>query len=49
MSRQFPGAQIPEFGETSGLIAYSYMNTEAEFTTPFADTLACPRKLVQLL
>lgn len=38
MAHRFPNAQVPDFREKTGFVAYSYLDTEAAFTTPFADT-----------
>jgi len=38
MSRQFAGAELPEFDGAVGFVTYGYLDTKAAFTTPFMDT-----------
>lgn len=37
MLRQFPGMQPPRFEGAAGFVAYAYLDTKAEFTTPFLE------------
>jgi hypothetical protein len=37
MARRFPGVHPPTFEDAVGFVAYSYLDTKATFTTPFAD------------
>lgn len=38
MAQRFPSVEVSDFDDAVGFVTYAYLDTQATFTTPFADT-----------